>query len=151
MGIQDITLLDHSSAMVSRQIWLLFQKSYKVEADILWLETFPPLQRSEQDIQVSSSRFYGIFESIELVAALEVKESREAIDFDSLVVHPQHFRQGFATRLIGFVLEIYKGSSFRVKTAKKNLPGLALYRKFGFNVVREINEAAGIEVLELER
>ena len=118
---------------------------------MLCIENFPPLQRLEQDIQVSSSRFYGIFESIELLAALEIKESREAIDFDSLVVHPQHFREGFATRLIEFVLEIYTGSSFRVRTAKKNIPGLALYRKFDFNVVREIKETSGIEVLELER
>ena len=137
--------------MVSQQIWLLFQTSYKVEADLLLLETFPPLQRSEQNIQVSCSRFYGIFESLELVAAIEIKESRGAVDFDSLVVNPKHFRRGLATRLIEFALKLYKGSSFRVKTAKKNVPGLALYRKFGFNVVREIKETSVIEVLELER
>ena len=118
---------------------------------MLCMENFPPLQRSEQNIRRSISRFYGICESTRLVAVLEIGESSEVINFDSLVVHPQYFRQGFATRLIEFMLDLYTGLSFRVRTAKKNLPGLALYRKCGFTVAREINETSGIEVLELER
>ncbi|MBM88504.1 MAG: GNAT family N-acetyltransferase [Gammaproteobacteria bacterium] len=124
--------LDHTSSEVAKKIWELFQLGYQVEADLLQIRQFPPLERSCANIGMNDSEFFGIWVHKVLIASIEISKVETTLLIDSLVVNPEYFRQGFATALLTQVLNKFSCEEFRVNTAAKNVHALALYKKVGF-------------------
>jgi hypothetical protein len=50
-----IKKLDNSNAEVAKQIFTIFQNSYKIEAKLIGTLDFPPLSRSVRDIENSKT------------------------------------------------------------------------------------------------
>ena len=123
----------------ANSIWLLFQDSYTIEANILNIEKhlFPPLNRSITDISESNTNFYGIYDNEILKCIIEIKDNVNSLHIQSLVVASDYFRQGMASKLISFVLQknLYKETT--VETGLKNIPAVKLYESFGFKKVKE--------------
>lgn len=145
---------------IAAQIYSVFQASYQIEADLIAdkLERaidFPPLSRSIEDIENSSSLFYGFFDSSEegenqcLAAVIEVTFCEGQLDIESLTVSPEHFRKGIAGQLIDFVLNAFEFSSAFVETAVVNEPAIRLYIKHGFIEYKRFTPAHGIEKIAL--
>ena len=58
--------------------------------------------------------------------------------YTSLVVDPNYFRRGIASKLIDFVLNHYEVNMFTVETGKDNGPARKLYEGFGFELQKPI-------------
>jgi ribosomal protein S18 acetylase RimI-like enzyme len=144
-----INVLDQHSEVIANRIYALFQNSYRVEARLLDLEVFPPLQRTRDQIQAADSQFLGILIDEELAAAVEYCWSDSHLSIHSLVVEPLFFRRGLASQLMAELLSTLPWLTAEVETAAANHPAIALYRRFGFRETRTWVTADGIEKVQL--
>jgi len=154
-----IQQLNNTAPEVSLQIYKVFQSSYKIEADLVGVENFPPLSRTVEHIQASTTEFYGFIVEGELAGVIEITVNEGAVEsiakttleIDSLTVSPLYFKQGIASRLIEFVLQNKAFEYAIVETAALNLPAIKLYEKHGFRVFKQFTPAHGIEKVALQR
>jgi ribosomal protein S18 acetylase RimI-like enzyme len=144
-----IKKLDNSNAEVANQIFIIFQNSYKVEAQLIGTLDFPPLSRSVRDIENSESLFYGFSENECLAAIVEIVIEGKHLEINSLTVAPLHFRKGIADKLISYILENVNFSEAIVETAVVNTPAINLYKKHGFVEFKRWTPSHGIEKLAM--
>ncbi|MBC3767130.1 GNAT family N-acetyltransferase [Neptunicella marina] len=144
-----IKKLEHVRDQIAQQIHQVFQRSYKIEADIIGVENFPPLLRSIENIQQSDSQFYAYLEDGCVAGVIEIVFDGIQLDIDSLVVDPDHFRKGIAGKLIRFVLDSYEHQKAVVETAVVNIPAIDLYKKHGFVEFKQWVPSHGIPKVAL--
>lgn len=144
-----IELLDHHSEDVASQIHRVFQCAYEVEAELVKVEDFPPLQRSAEQIRAASSSFLGRWIGTELAAVAEYSLSGAHLEIDSLAVRPRFFRRGLASEILRALLDRADWQTADVETAAQNYPAIALYGKFGFSASNRWETDEGIEKVQL--
>ncbi len=128
-----ISRLTHHDNRQAAQIWNLFQAAYEIEAQVLGLQNFPPLNRTIHQIQKAKTTFYGCCSNTRLVAAMEIDWcNKSTFHIDSFGVSPKHFRQGFGSKLLTGVLDELEWQQVTVATAVANAPARHLYQKHGF-------------------
>lgn len=125
-----------------QQLYHLRQLAYRVEAQRLGVKTLPPLQRSIADLVAEPDSHLGIFHVHQLIGAISFTEHL----INSLVVHPDFFRQGIASRLLTDVLT--SNDQWCVTTGANNLPAIGLYEKYGFRIFKRF-EVPGLQLVEL--
>ncbi|MEQ3662253.1 MAG: GNAT family N-acetyltransferase [Flavobacterium sp.] len=146
-----IQKLQNKDIETAEKIRSVFQVSYKVEAKLLNAIDFPPLKRPIEDYINSENAFYGYFKNKELAAVIEIIHNNNYTHIRSLVVDPQFFRQGIASKLIEFTLNTFNSTLFIVETGLANGPATDLYKKFGFKIVYEWDTDHGIRKIKMER
>lgn len=146
-----IQKLQNKDTEVSQNICSVFQVSYAVEAKLLNATDFPPLKRELENYINCDNDFFGYFKNKELVGVIEIKHHNTFTHIQSLVVHPDFFRQGIAQELMTFVLELYDSKPFMVETGAKNKPASDLYRKFNFIEIKQWETDFGIRKVRFER
>ncbi|WP_299084049.1 N-acetyltransferase [uncultured Paraglaciecola sp.] len=139
-----IIKLDNSDRAVAQQIFAVFQRSYKIEAELIGTLDFPPLTRSAQDIQHSKTAFYGFTEQQNLGAVIEIVIEDKHLEIHSLTVDPKYFRRGIADRLINYILAEIEFTEAIVETAEVNIPAINLYNKHGFTEFKKWTPSHGI-------
>ena len=146
-----IQKLQNSNKECSIQIRAVFQSSYAVEARLLEVEDFPPLNRSLEDFINSNNAFYGFFEYSALAGVIEVEPTVHYVDINSLVVRPECFRRGIGRKLIEFAFKEFETKHFIVETGLKNTPAIELYKKLGFKEVKQWDTDFGVRKIQFER
>jgi ribosomal protein S18 acetylase RimI-like enzyme len=142
--------IDQTLKGSTEKIFSIFQKSYKIEADLIGIEDFPPLKRTPADILECQNSFWGLFLDEDIVAVIEIDANRNnGLIINSLVVHPAYFRKGYACSLIDFIISRENWSSITVETAEKNIPAINLYRKSGFKIIKKWNTKENIQINQL--
>jgi len=144
-----ITKIDNSNEAVANDIFTIFQNSYKVEAQLIGTLDFPPLFRSINNIENSTTQFYGFSENECLAAVIEIAMEGRQLHINSLTVDPSYFRKGIAKKLINYVLENMNYTEGIVETAVVNIPAINLYKKHGFVEFKRWIPSHGIEKLAL--
>jgi ribosomal protein S18 acetylase RimI-like enzyme len=129
-----IAPLDHRDPSVARQIHAVQRLAYAQEAALLRVRHFPPLDRTPEEIRSSEEFYLGALRDEAVVGALsfEPDEIPGQILISSLVVHPEHQRQGIARALVSELLRMKEQTVFVVSTGANNGPAIALYRSLGF-------------------
>jgi len=140
-----IIKLENSNEDIANQIYTIFQSSYKVEAQLIDVQVFPPLLRSAKDINMSKTDFYGFSDNNCIAAIIEIKIENKQIEINSLTVDPKYFRKGIAGKLISFVLATFEFTDAVVETALVNKPAINLYNKYGFVEFKRWTPSHGIE------
>jgi len=140
-----ITKLDNSNEEVANQIFIVFQRSYKIEAQLIDTLNFPPLLRTVKDIENSKTQFYGYIENECFAAIIEIAIEGKRLEINSLTVDPNYFRKGIASQLMGYILEVIDFSEAIVETAAVNLPAISLYHKYGFVEFKRWTPSHGIQ------
>jgi ribosomal protein S18 acetylase RimI-like enzyme len=144
-----IKQLDNSNDHIANQIFNTFQRSYKIEAQLIGVVDFPPLQRSAKHIKSSKTLFYGFYENDCLAAVVEIVFENRHLEIHSLTVDPDHFRKGLANRLLRHVLTNFDFSEAIVETAVVNTPAINLYKKHGFIEFKRWTPSHGIQKLAM--
>lgn len=141
-----VQFLDHKNPAVAERIYKIFQASYAIEAQLLGVSSnFPPLQLTVSDLISSTTSFHGVFVEDELAAVVEIYKESDFSKIDSLVVHPDFFRRGLASKLVQFVFDVSNHEVILVETGADNLPAIRLYEKFAFQLERKYMTTVGIE------
>ena len=143
--------LQHKNIDVARKIRSVFQASYAVEAVLLNAVNFPPLKRKLDAFIECDNIFFGFTINDELAGVIEIDENNAGVHIQSLVVHPQFFRQGIGRKLTEFILNSFDTKLFTVETGVKNEPATELYKKLGFIEVKQWNTDHGIRKVRFEK
>ena len=146
-----ISLINHKQHENAQNIRRVFQVSYKVEAELLGASNFPPLSRPLDAFYNCPNDFVGYFVELKLVAVVEMKHEAAHMHIQSLVVDPNYFRRGIASKLIDFVLNHYEVNMFTVETGKDNGPARKLYEGFGFELQKTYTAAENILKVRYQR
>lgn len=139
-----------SNIECAEQIYSIYQSAYRIEADLIGVKSFPPLDRTAHEIYTSKNTFYAAMQNDICLGIIEIEESlnsEEPAIIASLAVSPFYSRQGVGELLVTFILERY--SPVVVATADKNLPAINLYKKLGLTRTRDFITAEGIQMVEL--
>jgi len=139
-----IETLNNKSALVAEKLFTIWQESYRVEAKLLQVLDFPPLNRTVADFINSSTRFYSFVKDDNYNAVMELRDNDDVLHIQSLVVQPSQFRKGLASKMIAFVLSENMEYNFTVETGCDNLPAINLYLKFGFVETKQYETDYGI-------
>ncbi|MBD1584188.1 GNAT family N-acetyltransferase [Pseudoalteromonas sp. S16_S37] len=140
-----IAKLAHQNSDEAQRIYTVFQQSYKIEAQLIGTDHFPPLSRSAKEISNAHTDFYGFLEHGQLAAVIEIEIVEQTLDIHSLIVDPVFFRKGIADKLMRYVLSAFATSKAIVETAAVNEPAIRLYRKHGFVITKRFTPSHGIE------
>jgi len=146
-----IEKLQNNNEKIVNEIHQVFQLSYAVEAKILEAVNFPPLSRPKESYLNSTNEFFGYFEKKELAGIIEIEQNSDYTEIDSLVVKPQFFRRGIAKKLIEFVFDEFDSTLFKVETGAKNTPATELYKKLGFQEIKQWDTDFGVRKVLFER
>ncbi len=139
-----IFTINHKDEKTAKTIRSVFQASYAIEALLLKATDFPPLKRTLKEFLESMNAFYGYYMEGTLAGVVEVKAEGKNTRIQSLVVHPNFFRQGIGSALVQFVLAHYSTKTFTVETGLANEPAKDLYYGFHFRKVKEYTTEQGI-------
>ena len=146
-----IRRIDHSKLGNANNIWDIFQHSYTVEAKILKVDNFPPLNRSISQIMKSNNIFFAFYNCSDLVALIEIDSSKKNTHIQSLVVCPKYFRRGIGSKMVQFVLDTYNSNIFTVETGADNYPAINLYKHFAFKEEFNWDTEHGVRKIRLHR
>jgi ribosomal protein S18 acetylase RimI-like enzyme len=125
---------------------------YRVEAALLGVADFAPLERTAAAVAAAGSTFVGVLAEGHLAAVVEIEEPPSApVNIAGLVVDPEHFRQGLGSALVRHVLDAHGEHAVTVATGRRNAPALHLYAGLGFGEHRRWTTDDGIPMLTLLR
>ncbi|MET1030683.1 GNAT family N-acetyltransferase [Domibacillus tundrae] len=147
-----IERLHHEEEATATEILALQIPAYKVEASLIGFDGIPHLNDTVEMIKKSDETFIGFLTEGELCGFLSYKDEGAAAFIHRLVVHPGHFHEGIASKLITFFLqEESAGRDVKVTTGAKNEPARNLYKKFGFEELDMFSPEPGIDLVLLEK
>ena len=144
-----ILKIDNKKIEISKEIYSIFQASYKIEAELLQATDFPPLKRTISEFSNSNNSFYAYYIDKDMSGVIEVENNSESTHIQSLVVYPKYFRQGIAKQLVQFVLDSYTSKLFTVETGLNNTPAIKLYTSFDFEEIKQFNTNHGVRKIQL--
>ncbi|MDN4494454.1 GNAT family N-acetyltransferase [Ureibacillus aquaedulcis] len=141
----DISNGKNAEAVLNIQI-----PSYRIEAELIGSFDIPPLKDTVQTLQICGEMFFGYYENDELCGVISIKADGVEVDIHRLIVHPDHFRKGIAQSLLNFIEKEYKVETIKVATGSQNTPAVHLYKKNGFQKLKEIivNERLSLTLFE---
>ena len=131
-----ILKLNSTSFEVATSILQVQIPAYKVEADYLNSTAIPRLYDTVNDIQNCVETFYGYFSENKLVGFISCTR-RKLIDIHRLVVSPNFFSKGIATKLLIYIFNMFPSSWHTLYKQVKRIPLLLLYIKHGFITVSD--------------
>ncbi|MGE7859841.1 GNAT family N-acetyltransferase [Bacillus mobilis] len=144
--------LHSSSFEIATSILQVQIPAYKVEAVYLNSTAIPRLYDTVNDIQSCVETFYGYFSENKLVGFISFIQEENQIDIHRLVVSPDFFQKGIATKLLLYVFNMFSSSmTYIVQTGKANTPAITLYKKHGFITVSNTILPDGIILTSLKR
>ncbi|WP_459502328.1 GNAT family N-acetyltransferase [Bacillus sp. C1] len=142
-----ITSFDVASAVLALQI-----PAYEIEAKYINSTAIPRLYDTAEDIQTCNETFYGYFFENNLVGFLSFVNEGSLVDIHRLVVSPNYFHKGIATKLLFHVFHLFPNTiQYTVQTGKANTPALSLYKKHGFIEIRDIVLPDGLILTQLKK
>jgi len=146
-----IEKLQNTDIEISKKIFSVFQRSYKIEAKLLKATNFPPLKRPLENYIKSGTEFFGYYKNKNLAGVIEIDYNNDFTHINSLVVDPKFFRQGIARKLMEFVFNTFDSNLFVVETGLENGPATKLYKNFGFKEVKQWDTDHGVRKIKFER
>ncbi|PFE01286.1 GNAT family N-acetyltransferase [Bacillus cereus] len=142
-----ITSFDVASAILAIQI-----PAYEIEATYINSTAIPRLYDTVEDIQNCNETFYGYILENKLIGFISFVNEGTIIDIHRLVISPDYFHRGIATKLLLHLFSICSETSkYIVQTGKANIPALSLYKKHGFIEITDIVLPDGLVLTQLEK
>ncbi|NHN35354.1 GNAT family N-acetyltransferase [Paenibacillus agricola] len=140
--IREIDLSDNHKAL---ELLMLQQHSYRIEAQLIGFKDIPPLFDSPHSLKESGELFFGCYDRERLTGAISIKQAPKELTICRMMVHPEYFRRGIASRLLTFIEGlVFPGTPIKVSTGTNNEPAFRLYRKFGYEPFQVLEISPGI-------
>jgi len=145
--------LEHRLRDTAEELWSLQHASYRVETQRIGVPDLPPLLETVGDIQESELAYWGCRdEEEELVGAVSVERDGGVFTVCRLMVRPDRFREGIASRLLAALFDEHpEARSWEVTAEARNLPAISLYEKHGFRCIETFKPRDDIFMVRLRR
>ena len=119
--------LNNHKKNIAQKLYEIWQESYIIEKEIIGAKIFPPLDRTISDFIKSKNNFYSYIDKNNLLGVIEIDCKADSVHIQSLVVSPNHFRKGIASKLIDKVFTLHKSLLYTVENGTDNDPPKTLY------------------------
>jgi ribosomal protein S18 acetylase RimI-like enzyme len=147
-----VSELDLDNPDTLEELIALQRASYRVEAELLGVDTLPALTESAEQLRAAGEIFLGAFDGRRLIGAVSWRRERDLLDIHRLVVHPDAFRRGVASLLLDALEESQAGAKRTiVATGAANEPARRLYERRGFQLYAERMAPGGVPIVTYER
>lgn len=143
--------MDLLNLSLVKELDTLQKKSYAIEAELVGFDDLPPLKETLEQLIACQEEFIGYFIDGKLAGAISYSPENGTLVICRLIVDPAHFRKGIAGKLLTHLEEEKSFDRIIVSTGKENQPAINLYRKYGFNPVKDIEAAPGFFITMLEK
>ena len=153
-GGLDIRPFDIGEPALAQAVHELQQASYPIEAKLIGLDIIPPMLDTPETLAACGESFVGCFEAGgRLVGAVSYKLFDEGgtLDIHRMMVHPDRFRFGIASRLLASVLTLPGLRKAIVSTGTANAPAVALYERHGFRPTGLVDIAPDVTITQFEK
>lgn len=128
-----IKAINQKDNEIAKKIVSLQKLSYHVEAEIIGYVAIPPLNETINDILNSQEIYLAFYAEQQIAGILAYEFEGDFIIICKMMVHPDHFKKGIASKLIDYLFRIYFHAwRVKVSTGTKNYPAINLYQKHGF-------------------
>lgn len=129
----------------------LQQDAYRTQATLIGSDRLESLAADGQTLPAWRGRYLVAWRGTQLVGAVAWRSLHESAEVDRVMVEPSVHRAGVATALLTRVLDGLPGVRIETWTGRDNTPGIALYRRFGFEPVADQQRPNGIWITRLQR
>jgi ribosomal protein S18 acetylase RimI-like enzyme len=137
---------------LARDVLALQREAYAVEAALIGSDGIPALTETLEQLRAAGETWLGVFDAAGLCGAVAWQQlDDDTIHICRLIVAPRAFRGGVATALLDELDRRFPANPMIVSTGSANEPALTLYRRRGFQPVRQREAAPGLLVTELAR
>lgn len=128
----------------------LQQDAYRRQADLIGDDRLSALAADEDSLPAWRGRYLVAWEATDLLGALAWRPG-VVVEVDRVMIAAPARRRGLATALIRAVLDLAGSSPVETFTGRDNAPGIALYRRLGFEPIGDEQTSTGIWVTRLRR
>jgi len=146
--------IDIRRADVAEAVLSLQKVSYPIEAKLIGLDEIPPMRDTVSTLMTCGETFLGVFDAEErLVGALSFKlpDEGRTLDIYRMMVHPDCFRRGIASRLLEAALAAPGIERALVSTGTANTPAVQLYLRHGFAPTGLVDIAPNVTITKFEK
>ena len=128
----------------------LQHEAYRSQAELIGDDRLQALSANADSLPAWRGRYVVAWEGTELLGAVAWRPG-DVIDVDRVMVDPAARRRGIAATLVQRVLDQAGEAPVETVTGRDNVPGLALYSRFGFRPLSDERAPTGIWVTRLRR
>lgn len=125
--------------------------AYRVQADLIGSDRLGSLAADQDSLPAWRGRYLVAWRGTQLVGAVAWRQAGDVVEIDRVMVDPAVHREGVAAVLLESVLAEIPGRRIETWTGRDNVPGIALYRRFGFEALRDEQQPGGIWITRLQR
>jgi ribosomal protein S18 acetylase RimI-like enzyme len=129
----------------------LQRDAYRAQADLIGSDRLPALAADDVSLPAWRGRYLVAWRGTHLVGAVAWRSGGDEAEIDRVMVEPTAHRQGVAATLVRAVLAELGSVRIVTWTGRDNAPGIALYRRFGFEQVADEQEPGGLWITRLRR
>ena len=111
--------------------------AYQSEAELFGSKDIPPLK---QKIDAVIEEFNnGIIlkmtdDNNTIIGSVRAYEKNGTVYIGKLMVHPEHRRKGYGSRLLAAIESCYPNRRYELFTSTKSVDNIRLYRKMGYTI-----------------
>lgn len=125
--------------------------AYLVQAGLIGSESLTSLAADGETLPAWRGQYLVAWRGTQLVGAVAWRIRDDIVEVDRVMVDPAAHRSGVATALLERMLSGLPGVSIQTWTGRDNAPGIALYRRFGFEPVGDEQRPNGVWITRLVR
>jgi len=125
--------------------------AYRAQSALIGDDRLTSLSADDETLPAWRGRYLVAWRGTRLVGAVAWRSIAEAAEVDRVMVDPSVFREGVAATLLEAVLTDLSGVPIDTWTGRDNVPGLALYRRFGFEAITDEQLPTGLWITRLQR
>ena len=128
--------------------------AYQSEADLFGSRDIPPLKQTLDE--VIGEYNVGIIlkmldNSGKIIGSVRAKEDKGTVYIGKLMVHPQHRRHGYGTRLLNEIERFFPEKRYELFTSTRSKDNIRLYQKSGYKVFKYESVNDELQFVYLEK
>lgn len=128
--------------------------AYQSEAELFATRDIPPLKETIEELEEEYKT--GLILKMtddegEIIASVRAHEKDGTLYIGKLMVHPDHRRKGYGSRLLNEIEQRFPGLRYELFTSTRSLDNISLYQKLGYKIFSRRKISDELEFVYMEK